>query len=248
MAKQINGILFDLGDTLLDFGNVHIPSLFKNGAKLAYGYLKQLGHPLPAFAKYHRRQLWAIRWNYFKSRFTRREFNALDILGQLSARMGHELTHEQMLELAWLWYEPLSRCARMEEGLREMLAGFQAEGLKLGMISNTFVPGEVIDRHLRRENLLELLPVRVYSCAFHYLNPNPAIIHIAPQQGAPAASETIFVGDSPHADIKGANEAGMISVLKDPTGKYDSNSVRANHRIRAITELSRIVSQYNVEA
>ncbi|MHC4294839.1 MAG: HAD family hydrolase, partial [Planctomycetota bacterium] len=236
------------GDTLLDFGKVDIPSLFEAGAKLAYEYLKGLGASLPSFPRYHRRQLWAIRWNYFKSRFTRREFNSLDILGKLSVRMGNNLTSEQMIELAWLWYEPLSRCAVVEDGLIETLRQFRDDGLTLGVISNTFIPGEVIDRHLASEDLLELLPIRVYSCDARFRKPSPDIFRIALQRAELTAPEAIFVGDSLRADINGANSAGMISVLKDPTGKYDDAPIGANHRIRSIAELGAIVAEYNRDA
>jgi len=244
MGSLVKGILFDLGDTLLDFGKVDIASLFESGAKLAYEYLEKLGHPLPPFAKYHRLQLWAIRWNFFKSRFTRREFNALEVLGRLGRRMGHDLTREQTIDLAWLWYEPLSRCATVEDGLLDMLGQFRDDGLTLGVVSNTFVPGEVLDRHLRIAGLLELLPVRVYSCDVLYRKPNPSMFRIALRRAGLKAGETIFVGDSPQADIKGANATGMISVLKDPAGKYDTSSIHANHRIARITELRDIVDGY----
>lgn len=248
MARRIRGILFDLGDTLLDFGKVDIPSLFEAGAKLAYDYLDHLGHALPSFAWYHRRQLWAVRWSYFKSRFTRREFNALDVLGRLSARMGHDLTEEETVELAWLWYRPLSECAVAEDGLHRMLSQFRDDGMTLGVVSNTFIPGKVLDRHLGRENLLELLPIRVYSCDVLFRKPSRAIFDIALEQGGLDAGGTLFVGDSPYADIRGANAAGLISVLKDPADKHDTASIRPTHRIRRITELTEIVRGYNSQS
>jgi len=237
--------LFDLGETLLDFGQVDVGSLFEAGAKLGYEYLQELGQPLPSFGKYHRRQLWAIRWNYFKSRITGREFNALDLIGRLSSRMGHNLTREQTIHLAWLWYEPLGRRATTEEGLQELLKRFSRSGLVLGVVSNTFVPGEVLDRHLRQENLLELLPVRVYSCDVRYRKPNPHIFSIALQQARLEASETLFVGDSLQADIEGANRAGLLSVLKDPLGRYTPTAIKPRHRIRRLAELAKIVARYN---
>lgn len=244
-GRRIKGILFDLGDTLLDFGQVDIPSLFEAGAKLAYEYLEGLGYPLPSFSKYHRTQLWAIRWNFFKSRFTRREFNVLDVLGCLSARMGHNLTAEQIVELAWLWYLPLSQCATTETTLHETLSKLCADGLKLGLVSNTFVPGEVIDRHLHRENLLEFLTVRVYSCEVTYRKPDPAIFKIALERMELEACETMFVGDSLKADICGANRAGLISVLKDPSDKHVSASECPDHRLHRIDELLQIVATHN---
>jgi len=237
--------MFDLGDTLLDFGRVDIPSVFEAGAKLAHQYLSDLGCEVPSLRRYHRQQLWAIRWSYFKSHFTRREFNSLDLLGRLSSRLGHDLTPEQVVELAWAWYRPLKNCATVETGLRELLGELHAGGLILGVISNTFVPGEVLDRHLSEEGLLELLPIRVYSCDVKYRKPNPVIFRIALERAALLPNETIFVGDSPHADVRGAQAAGMIPILKDPTGSHDPTSLGAKHGIARLAELKQILSRYN---
>jgi len=242
---RISAIMFDLGDTLLDFGAVDVPSLFEAGARLTYDYLRTLGQPLPKFSSYHRRQLWAIRWNYLKSRFTRREFNSMDLLGKLHVRMGHRLTREQTEELAWLWYEPLSRCATVEPGLRDMLLRFRGDGLKLGIISNTFVPGKVLDRHLASVNLLDLLPIRVYSCDVKFRKPDPRIFRIAIEKAGAEPSESLFVGDSPGADVAGSAKVGMIPVLKDPAGKHLNCPVQPKHRIKRLADLPGIVAEYN---
>jgi HAD superfamily hydrolase (TIGR01549 family) len=245
MTRSIKGILFDLGDTLLDFGQVDIPSLFEAGARLAYDYLQVLGKPLPPLARYHRRQLWAIRWSYLKSRITRREFNSLDLIGRLSVDMGHDLTPEQKDDLAWKWYEPLSKCATAEAGLHQTLKSIGDSGLKLGLISNTFIPAVVLDRHLRREGLLEFLPVRVYSCDVRFRKPHPAIFQAALDRLGTVAAETIFVGDSPKADIAGANRVGMISVLKDPRALHAKSPIQPRHTIRKLGELPELVlTQY----
>ena len=244
MAVRVKGILFDLGETLLDFGKVDITSVFEAGAKLAYDYLAKRGQALPSFVKFHRRQLRAIRWSYLKSRFTRREFNSLDILGRLGQQMGHKLNTEQTLELAWLWYQPLSRLAVVETGLLRMLEGLRDQGLKLGLVSNTFVPAEVLDRHLEMEGLRRMLPVRVYSCQVGFRKPHPEIFRMASEQLGVDAGATMFVGDSPVADIFGANRAGMISVLKDPGGRHANDSAAA-HRITRLAELPALVAGYN---
>lgn len=244
MARRIEGILFDLGDTLLDFGELDVRALFESGARLAYEYLKSLGQPLPAFSRYHLMQLWSVRWNYFKSRITRREFNAMDIMGRLSRRMGHRLSDDQLLELAWRWYQPLSNVATVESGLRELLLRFQSRRLVMGLVSNTFVPGEVLDRHLQRENLLDLLPFRVYSCDARYRKPDGRIFAMALERSGLEPGQTLFVGDSIQADIHGANQAGLISVLKDPAGRYDHAGIKPAHRIHKLAEIDGILDQY----
>ncbi len=245
MPRDVEGILFDLGDTLLDFGRVDVRGLFEDGARLAYQYLEELGQPVPSFSRFHRKQLWAIRWNYLKSRLTRREFNALDLIGVTSRRMGQQLTEEQTAELAWLWYEPLSDCATIEPDLPELLARWADDRLLLGVVSNTFVPGEVLDRHLERLGLLKYLPIRIYSCDVRYRKPNPNIFRLALDPSGLLAERVLFVGDSPRADIEGARRFGMRTVLKDPSGRFDDADVPADYRIRRLAELDSVLAACN---
>jgi HAD superfamily hydrolase (TIGR01509 family) len=245
MAPSIRGILFDLGDTLLDFGQIDAPALFRDGAELAYEYLQELDQPLPPFRQYHRGQLRSVRWHVLKSRVTRREFNSLDLMWRSARRLGQRLSPDQMLEVAWRWYLPLGRQAIVEEGLRDVLAGLRDSGLTLGIVSNTFVPAQVLDRHLDREGLLELFPVRVYSCDVGYRKPNRRIFAAALHRLALPARETLFVGDSPGADIHGANRMGMVSVLKDPASRHRNGRCRPRHRIARLGELPRIVAEHD---
>lgn len=242
---RIKGILFDLGNTLLDFGRVDMLRLFKEGARQAYSYLQELNQPVPPFRRFHQRQLWAIRWGYFVTRLTGREFNSLDVLRGISQSMGQSLTPEEVVELSWRWYQPLGSCARVEEGLTELLEGFGRDGLRLGMVSNTFVPGEVLDRHLRQLGLLKHFETRVYSCDVRYRKPDKRIFEIALESVGVAAGEAMFVGDSLKADVAGADAAGMISVLKDPTGKKRRRGVEPRHRVTCMAELPAVVAAYN---
>lgn len=55
----------------------------------------------------------------------------------------------------------------------------------------------------------------------------------------------MFVGDSPVADIAGASRVGMVSVLKDPAGRYATGPVRADHTISRLSELPAILAGYD---
>ena len=243
--SRIQGILFDLGNTLLDFGRVDTVGLFRQGARLAYSYLRELNQPLPAFRKFHRTQLWAVRWRYFLSRVIHREFDSLDVLAGISRSMGQSLTGEQMEELAWRWYVPLSKCAALEDCLPAVLEQFRRDGLALAVVSNTFVPGQVLDRHLADVGLLQYFETRVYSCDVRYRKPDRRIFQIAMERVGVAPEQAMFVGDSLKADVAGARKAGMISVLKDPTGAKRRRWIRPAHRIASLAELPDIVAAYN---
>ena len=124
-----------------------------------------------------------------------------------------------------------------------MLRSFLDSGITLGVISNTFIPAAVLDRHLRQVHLLELLPVRIYSCDVRYRKPHPTIFRHALDQAGVPADGALFVGDTPRADIRGAKRAGMIAVLKDPYGRYGSSRIRPDYTIRSLCELPAIVQQ-----
>jgi len=245
MAPRIAGILLDIGETLLTYGKVNVPALFREGSRMVYRRLQEWGHRLPRFGWYHRRELLAVRWAYIKGHFSRREFDALELLRKLHLRLGIDLSREQALELSGLWYEPLSRAAVVEEGAREVLGELRGRGLTLGTVSNTFIPAPILDRHLERERLIEFLPVRVYSCQTVHRKPDRRIFEAALAQAHLAAQNTLFVGDSILADICGANNAGLISVLKDPAGRKWRWPFRPQHRIARLADLLAVVEQYN---
>ncbi|MCK5113984.1 MAG: HAD family hydrolase [Phycisphaerae bacterium] len=245
MAKRIKAIFFDLGDTLVDFGKVNVITMFHRGAKLAHDYLLERGLPAPSFRAYHRRNLMAIRMHVVLSAISRREFNSRDIMAKVCRKMNLELTHEQLLELCRLWYEPLRQRASVEPGTREMLQRFLDDGIKLVIVSNTFIPGEVLDQHLQTENLLDILPIRIYSCNTKFKKPNRKIFQMALDEAQAEPQNTMFVGDTPRTDISGSNKMGMVSVLKDPVKRYSSTRYKPAHRIQRIMELPDIVRKYN---
>ncbi len=241
--SSIRGILFDFGDTLLDFGTVDTIDLFEQGARGTYAYLQRRRFELPSFNEYHRRQLKAVRRAYAWSHVVRREFNALDVIGKLARQMGCHLDRNDLDEIAWQWYKPLAAQGELADGVVEMLRQFTADGLTLAVVSNTFIPGGVLDRHLRALGLLGFFPVRVYSCDVRYRKPHRRIFRIALQRAGLDAAATLFVGDTPRADILGARRVGMRTVLKDPHDRYADSRIRPDYTIRSLLELPGIVEQ-----
>jgi len=244
MTGRIRGILFDLGDTLIDFEHVSMTAMFRKGARLGYAYLQELGKPVPGFRKFHYRQLWAIRWNYIKARVTGKEFNSLDVMIHFARKWGYELSEDECLELAWRFYKPLSQAATVAPGAVETLNALVKKGLKLAVVSNTFVPGAVLDRHLDIASLGDLIESRIYSSEVGYRKPKKEIFQLALEHAKLQPSNALFVGDSPHADIFGAHRAGMITVLKDRPGHQKKMRVTPDHNIADMTELLQIVDRY----
>src|SRR2546421_5805726 len=151
---MLRAILFDLGDTLIDFEPMDVRAVFREAARHTYDFLMERGFVLPPFQSYCRQQFKAVRWAYFWAKCRGREFNSLDLLRSFCKRLGASLDEDALLELAWLWYEPIMSHSSCEDGLRATLTSLRRMGLRLGMVSNTFVAGAIHDRHQERHGRL----------------------------------------------------------------------------------------------
>ncbi|MHC4159615.1 MAG: hypothetical protein ACYSSO_11125, partial [Planctomycetota bacterium] len=78
--RKIKAVLFDLGETLVDFGRVGTTRLFREGARLSYNFLKSLGQPVGSFEGYCWRNLIALHIRRWISNITKRDFDALVLL------------------------------------------------------------------------------------------------------------------------------------------------------------------------
>lgn len=244
LTAPLRAILFDLGDTLIDFEPMDTRGVFRAAARHTYDFLRNRGFEPPPFETYCRRQFQAVRWAYFWAKLRRREFNSFGILRSFCDSVGASLSEVDLHELAWLWYSPLVEHSGVEEGLADTLATLRARGYRLGLVSNTFVDGAIHDRHLALHGLLEFFPVRVYSSAVGYRKPDPRIFRTALDRLNATANEAMFVGDLVKTDIVGAKRAGMVTVLKLPWGGSRAGRV-ADFVIRQVSDLPDVLLRLN---
>jgi len=240
---MIRAVLFDLGDTLLNFGPVDHYAAFREGAALAHAYLLELGQPVPDLETYHRRQLRAIERAYLWSRLSRRDCNALEVMARINRKMGLTTRPEHLRHLAGLFYVPVRRQGVPEPGVHEVLDWLRRRPCKLALVSNTIVPGVTLDDHMRQEGLLEYFPDRFYSCDVGCRKPQRRIFRMALDRLGVEPGEAIFVGDTLEADVKGANRAGMISALKAPDPRRPNDRTQPDHIITALRDLPVLIER-----
>ncbi|MCL5278921.1 MAG: HAD family hydrolase [Planctomycetes bacterium] len=247
-SEIINAVLFDLGDTLLEFGDFSTTRAFLEGARTTYAFLRDHNQPVSCFAWYFLRNLVRLRTQYLIAILTRRDFDSLEVLKEVGAKLGVRLSADQWTEFAWLWYEPLSRRARIEEGLPESLARLTDMGLKLGIVSNTFVNRASLQRQLQLLGLLEFFPVQLYSYEFHVRKPSTEIFRIAAGRIAERPENILFVGDRIDNDILPALASGMRAVLKEAYTNQGKRVPPAALRIGRLAELPALIEQINASA
>jgi len=238
---MIKAVIFDLGDTLLNFGKVRPTELFMRGARLTYDYLKQLGQPLPIYAIYCAKNLTAIRFRHMWSTVTGNDFSARDLLKNINKHSGFSLTEQQWDELVWLWYEPLSEAGTVEPDIIQTLDKLQQMNLKLAILSNTFVDASSLEKHLKKYDMLKFFDIRMYSYQFSFRKPDLRIFLQAAEKLQLSPAEIVFVGDRIDKDIKPSLKAGMKPVLKAAyTNKYKL-APRNVPRIKNIHELPGLI-------
>lgn len=235
--QKAKAILFDLGETLINFGKVNTAALFKDGARCSYEFLKQSGQNVCGFRRYYWRNIVAIRTMYIWSYIVGRDFDSLSLLRAIGTKRGYKLSEELWQQFAWCWYEPLAKIATAEPDIRETLAKLRNAGLKLGIVSNTFLTQSSLDRHLEEFGILEFFPLRMYSHEILWRKPNVKIFNEAARRLGLDPSEIMFVGDRLDTDIKGARKAGMIPILKTA---YTNEGKETPPDIRKIDLLSEL--------
>jgi putative hydrolase of the HAD superfamily len=245
---RIKAVLFDLGDTILNFGKVSTTKAFLAGARLSHAFLKEQGQPVAWFPWYFARNLIRLRIRYLRSNLTHKDFNSFEVLQAVGARQGVVLSPAQWEQFAWLWYEPLSRCAEVEPDLRQTLDTLRGRGLKLGIVSNTFVNRASLEKHLQQLGLLEFFPVQLYSYEYHVRKPSAELLQIAAEKIGEAHENIIFVGDRIDNDILPALASGMHAILKDAYTNAGKSTPPGARRIRLLSELPALIEQLDQTA
>src|SRR5450432_380979 len=125
----------------------------------------------------------------------------------------HEHLYRRLLALA----ETPGAAELVGTGVREALTRLRAAGLKLAVVSNS---EGTIEQMLIEIDLRDLFDTVVDSAVVGVTKPEPRIFQIALDRLGVSPAEALMVGDSPSADIGGAQNAGVRAALIDPYDFY----------------------------
>jgi putative hydrolase of the HAD superfamily len=135
-----------------------------------------------------------------------------------------------------------SAAAPLRMGARAVLAALRAQGLRLGVISNTLQPGEFADQALEGRGLLHLFAARIYSSEVRVAKPHPGIFHAALHAVGLTADRAVHVGDRLAADVVGAQAVGMKAVLIEAAHRPETDpDIVPDARIRELPELLHVL-------
>jgi HAD superfamily hydrolase (TIGR01662 family) len=102
------------------------------------------------------------------------------------------------------------------DDVRPVFEWLHAEGVRIGLISNTHRSLGKFQAHF---DLDGLVTTAVSSSEHGYMKPHPSIFEAALARAGVSAPEAVMVGDSVRQDIEGARRVGMRAVLVARSGR-----------------------------
>lgn len=119
---------------------------------------------------------------------------------------------------------------------REVVAEL-AQDYKLGLVSNTVIPGDHHARSLESAGLLQHLDAAVWSANFGTRKPDPAmVIHVLEKLGTPP-EHAVLVGDKIRTDILAARRAGARAIWLRKSGAAHTGEAEPDFIIHDLREL-----------
>jgi putative hydrolase of the HAD superfamily len=161
-------------------------------------------------------------------------------------KKGIRLDGDQWKHFAWLWYEPLCKIATVEPDIKETLTKLKNSGLKLGIVSNTFVNDCSLEKHMEQVGILDFFAPRMYSYEFDFRKPDPRIFRIAAERIGEAPENIMFIGDRINMDIAPAIKLGMRAAMKTAYTNNGKKIPSGTWKINHISELPALIEKINL--
>ena len=152
------------------------------------------------------------------------------------------------------WSPSLTAPATLNADAPKVLQRLSERSLKIGLICNTGRgPGRALRELMRREGVLDYFDATIFSDEVGYGKPDTRIFLTAAKRLGLEPSDILHVGDNIENDVRGAQSAGMRTLLLEyevPSGfreqpsllaltrASDSNtSVKPDGRIKSLSEI-----------
>ena len=204
---MLEAVLFDWGDTLMQFA--YSPELVAAGHRAGLAAIGRDGLPeVEALTQHFTERYEPLFW----APGTIEEIEYPALVRRLLADFDVVIDDEELdryLAAEHEAWDPARLLGAHTHALLESLRGY---GLKLGLVSNAFDPGWLLQRDLEQMGIAQRLDFSVFSSEVGTRKPHPAIFERALEALAVEPGSALFVGDRLYEDIRGAGELGMTTV------------------------------------
>jgi putative hydrolase of the HAD superfamily len=243
----IRAVIFDMGGTLLRFarpGSGSWRELETPGIRGIYRYLIDQGHPIASHEDDFVEAMFArLAEGWEQSTGGHINLRAVDWIAAGAADHAVTLDEQALREAAHMYARPMREGLTATPGAAETLAALREQGYRVGMISNTIWPAELHIEDLAELGILTYLEHMDFSGELGFWKPNSQIFHHTLSKLDVAPEEAVFVGDSPHDDIVGAQGVGMRAIWMR-SADFPLGDVQPDALIDALPELHPILQRW----
>jgi putative hydrolase of the HAD superfamily len=204
---MLEAVLFDWGDTLMDFR--FEPELIDAGYRAGLEALGRDGLPdagtvADRFREHYEPLFWAPG--------TIEEIEYPGLVRELLGHFDVEISDEELARFLEAEHAAWAPARVLGATTHALLDSLRERGLRLGLVSNAFDPGWLLNRDLEEMGLAERLDVAVFSSEVGKRKPHAEIFERALEALGVQAADAMFVGDRLYEDVRGAAELGMTTV------------------------------------
>ncbi len=246
----INGVIFDLGSTLIEFRG-DWGDIFRGMSTDLIAYLRDHGFSLD-FERFDRRYQEVVNQFYTRGQQDWIEYTAEYTLRYTLAEFGYSEVSDVVVkdglaaafaqgELLW---QPFIDVYRTLDALK-------ARGYRIGLISNARDAANV-ERLIDNAQLRPWLDPIVISANVGVRKPNPRIFKIVLDTWHLPPHQVVMVGDMLGADVLGAHNAGLRSVWATMQNEREANAAHVQTivpdvTIASLSELPALLEKWNGE-
>ncbi|MFZ2032288.1 MAG: HAD family hydrolase [Candidatus Dormiibacterota bacterium] len=233
-ARGLEGILFDYGETLVEFSRPR--EALAEAEERILGALRASGRQDPGIATLH-----AIMERVEREVLEHQQSGSLDEIDVVAVSLraygdaGLDLDDDLLDEVLRVEQEAWWHGAHLDPDAVPLLDSLRDRGIGVGLCSNAPYRVQSLHGQLEFLGLESHLDAVTFSAEVGWRKPSPRIFQAAMRALGTEAACTVMVGDSEAADIAGAHAAGMRAVLVRRGGGRDSGD--ADAVIAALREL-----------
>ncbi|GAB1419965.1 HAD family hydrolase [Anaerolineales bacterium] len=254
MSNTLKAILFDLDDTLIDWGDFHgnWREMEHQNISHVHQHLLDNGYNDPVLDLNELvdefRDLVMQAWDH--GRQSMRAPYLPTLLQQALANKGlnhfDETSFKPVLD-AYMHNWGKVEAVKVFPDVLPFLDLLKERQIRSGIVTNAYQPMYMRDMELRDFELLDYFPeCRISAADVGYLKPHPEIFKAALNQLDLQSHEVVFIGDSVSADIIGAQRMGIKAIwrTRPPQLIEHASLTRPDAMIYSFEELPAILSNW----
>jgi len=246
----IRAVIFDMGGTLLRFARPGTGSwreLETPGIRSLYRYLIEQGHPIASHEDdFVEAMFGRLAEGWEQSTGGHINLRAIDWIAAGAADHSIVLDAYALRAAAHMYARPMRDGLLAMPAAVETLAGLREQGYRIGLISNTIWPAELHMEDLAELGILPYLEHLDFSGELGHWKPSAKIFHHALSKLDVAPEQTVFVGDNPREDIRGAQAVGMRAIWRR-SAEFPLGDARPDATIESLAELPSILHGWHNE-